>query len=159
MGIAGIKRGWGNKEGASSLSNQDGDAAHGQEMMLLGPGVSGPFSSLFSTHLVEAAPFSFLSPWIRDVLLLLGSRIAGATLQLQTALVSCQGGPNAIRREALEVLNDKTLISAGIYVSLRPCAGWSRALRSEKLPNWEGLDSLRLSAFCSSWCLLGMGNE
>lgn len=60
------------------------------------------------------------------------------------------------------MLNDKSLISAGIYVNHVRCAGRSRALHSEnESPNWDDLDSLRLSRLGSSGapgCLLGMGS-
>lgn len=60
------------------------------------------------------------------------------------------------------MLNDKPLISPRIYVNHLPRAGRSRALHSEKLPNWEALDSLRLSQCWSAEApghVLGMGNE
>lgn len=59
------------------------------------------------------------------------------------------------------MLNDKPLISPRIYVNHLPRAGRSRALHSEKLPNWEALDSLCLSRFWSAEApghVLGMGN-
>jgi len=115
------------------LSSRGGDAAHGQETMLVGLAIPGPFFPPALRTSSRQLLFSLLSPRIRDALVSpLGGRIPGATAQLQTALASRRGGPNTIRREALEVLNDKPLISPGIYVNHAPRAGRSRALHSEK---------------------------